>query len=158
MFNKRYSWKKSRMTFDPNKNLAHTEFKRECDINNIVEQYVTTGTLPNTGRKAFVKRYPMFGDFSVGNDFQTAQNTLKAHENAFMELPSRLRERFRNDPQNLIHFLANPANFEEAVKLGLMEKEAVKLDPVIEPVSTPITPTNGVIGDGDGTVAQSATE
>lgn len=121
-FGTRYERKIVGMKFDPETSLTHTDMKKQCDINHIVEQYVMTGTLPSVRGAVFTKRYPMFGDFTVGNDYQTIQNTLKASEMAFLELPSRVRERFHNNPAELVTFLQDEGNRKEAEELGLIEK------------------------------------
>jgi hypothetical protein len=41
-----------------------------------------------------------------------------------MRLDPKLRMRFANDPQNLVDFLDDPENHDEAEKLGLIVREA----------------------------------
>lgn len=147
-FQKRYERHVVSMKFDPETSLTHTEFKKQTDINNIVEQYVTTGTLPTVRGNVFSKRHPMFGDFSVGNDFQQIQNTLKASENAFQELPARVRERFRNNPSELVKALQNPAMREELEELGIVEKRKA---PVQEVPAEQGLPATGATGAGTAT-------
>ena len=57
-----------------------------------------------------------------------------------MALPSRVRRRFDNDPAELMEFLADEANREEAVMLGLIEKE--------EPVQPAPAPEGGAPASG----------
>lgn len=137
-FSTHYERKIVGMKFDPETSLTHTDMKKQCDINNIVEQYVMTGTLPSVRGASFVKRFPMFGDFTVGNDFQTIQNTLKASEMAFLELPSRVRERFHNNPAELVSFLQDEGNRKEAEDLGLIDKVKVsqQIDTAVKPDET----------------------
>jgi len=90
-------------------------FKDETDINNILRQFNITGQLPT---KAMSPRY---GDFSGIGDYHSALNQVIAAEGEFMTLPAQLRARFDNDPQELIEFLNNPENKEEATKLGLLK-------------------------------------
>ena len=54
--------------------------------------------------------------------FRQAQETVIAAAEAFAALPSRVRQRFNNDPAELLEFLADESNREEAVFLGLIEK------------------------------------
>jgi len=91
-------------------------FKDETDINNILRQFNVTGVLP---QKALTPRY---GDFTGIGDYHTALNRVIAAEGEFMTLPAALRARFDNDPQELINFLDNPENLNEAIKLGLVNK------------------------------------
>lgn len=126
-----YERKKSSISFDPASSKTVQDMKRNCDINYIVQQYVTTGTLPTMGRTSFVKREPLFGDFSDVTDFQTMQMTLKARENAFASLPARVRAHFKNNPNELLKALeglenASKADIENLVELGILEKSALK--------------------------------
>ena len=43
----------------------------------------------------------------------------------FAQLPSELRKRFHNDPAELVVFMSDSANVEEAISLGLMSKPVV---------------------------------
>jgi len=102
-------------------------FKDETDINNILRQFNITGLLP---KKALT---PQYGDFSGIYDYHSALNAVIAAEDDFMTLPATLRARFDNDPQELIEFLNNPENKDEALKLGLLNTEASA--PILESTS-----------------------
>jgi len=91
-------------------------FKDETDINNILRMFNITGQLP---KKALT---PQYGDFSGVLDYHTALNAVIAAEDEFMTLPAQLRARFDNDPQELVEFLNNPNNLDEAQSLGLVKK------------------------------------
>jgi len=94
--------------------LAQQHFKDECDINNILRQFNITGLLPESTLS------PRYGDFTGIGDYHTALNQVIAAEDEFMALPATLRARFENDPAQLIEFLDNPDNINEAVSLGLI--------------------------------------
>lgn len=96
--------------------LAQQNFAPDCDINNIVATFTRTGDLPAAPMS------PRFGDFTGICDFHSALNQVLAAQEAFMELPASLRARFGNDPQNLILFLDDPSNREEAEALGLVDR------------------------------------
>lgn len=101
--------------------LTQQQFKEQCDMNNIIARYNSTGLLidplhPGT-------RQPMFGDFSTVMDFQAAQNVVVRVNEAFEALPARVRDRFDNDPALMLEFLQNEDNREEAVKLGLINAD-----------------------------------
>ena len=91
-------------------------FVAECDINTILKQYSATGQLKHIRANAALHRYE---DLPDDLDFQTALNIVKDGETAFASLPSKVRDRFGNDPANFLEFMANPENSQEAVKLGL---------------------------------------
>lgn len=60
-------------------------------------------------------------------DFMAANNRIVDGRRAFSQLPSRIRARFQNDPYQLLRFLDDPQNKEEAIKLGLLNP--TKVDP-----------------------------
>ena len=99
------------------------QFKDECDVNNILRNYVNTGILTHTSAVA-----PQFGDFSsLPSDYGEALDLIEQSRQQFMSLPSEVRERFDNSPRKLVEFLSDQANIDEAVKLGLaVKKEEVK--------------------------------
>jgi len=88
--------------------------KDECDINVILERFGKTGLVPVNAISA------TYGDFSGVHDYHTAMNALIAAESEFAALPAQIRNKFANDPANLVQFLDNPDNRAEAEKLGLV--------------------------------------
>lgn len=98
--------------------VTQQSFEEECNINTIVSRFGLTGELPEP-------LSPQYGDFSNVSDFQSAMNAISDAKSGFMSLPGDLRARFRNDPGELISFLENPANRDEAVSLGLVDKPGV---------------------------------
>jgi phage internal scaffolding protein len=112
--------------------LAQQNFKDECDINNIMERFGLTGELPANPLP------PQYGDFSGVLDYHSALNAVLASQDAFNELPATLRARFENDLNNLIRFLDDPNNRNEAIDLGLISKEPMASMPEpSEPSSAP---------------------
>lgn len=101
--------------------------KAECDINNIMRKYQATGQLPS-----MIKNNPRYGDFSNVPDYQGAMETVLLAQHQFEALPSRLRERFYNDPARFLEFVSNKENVSEMVKLGL-----ATATPVEAPVAKP---------------------
>lgn len=90
----------------------------ECDINTIMKRWEKTGEFSH-----YKASQPMYGDFSMAVDYHTALNLVDAAHESFMALPARIRDRFENDPANLLAFLDNPENRDEALALGLLEYE-----------------------------------
>lgn len=88
-----------------------------CDINNIMKHFEATGQVNHLQRFD-----PKYGDFTNVDNFQDAQNKVRNAESAFENLPSRIRNRFNNDPRELIAFMEDQENFDEAVELGLVDK------------------------------------
>lgn len=119
-------------SYVPGEDMARQEFKDECDINRIMKRAAKTGLLPVSPVS------PKFGDFSEVGDFQAAQNGVLAAREEFGRLPSDVRKRFANNPALLVEFLADKANREEAIKLGLVEKPKPEPGPVkVEVVNVP---------------------
>lgn len=103
-------------TGDPG--FTQQQFAEDADINEIVRRFGLTGQLPND------LRMPEYGDFTNIGDFHTAMNTVRAAEEEFMRVPATIRARFAHDPQQLMAFLADENNRDEAVKLGLVKAMA----------------------------------
>ena len=115
--------------------MTQQHFKNDADINTIIARYNRTGYLvdpltPST-------RQPLFGDFGDIPDFREAQTQIAIAKERFMALPSDLRKRFNNDATQLLDFLQDSKNLDEAVKLGLVNPPA----PVVE------SDTNIEVGD-----------
>lgn len=91
-------------------------FGKECDINHIVKKFIKTGQITHLAR-----RQGFYGDQSQIPDFQTAMDTVTKAQQAFDELPAHIRKRFANSPHELMQFLQDPKNQDEAISLGLME-------------------------------------
>ena len=95
---------------------AQQHHKDECDINVILERFGRTGQVPVNAISGD------YGDFSGVHDYHTALNTLIAAESQFEALPAKLRSRFNNEPSNLIEFLNDPNNKDQAIELGLINQ------------------------------------
>ena len=109
---------------------AQQSFKDECDINNIMHRFETTGQLPD-----LIKQNPQYGDFTEVPSYLDALNTVNLAETQFSALSSKVRAQFDNDPRQFLEFVNNPANQQEMVKMGL----------ATEPLPTPPTPPVKVI-------------
>lgn len=117
-------------TVGPSK--TEQEHKDSCDINKKMARAMSVGTLQQQQANMF------YGDFSTFEDYQTARNKILDAESDFRMLPSSLRKRFDHDPANLIAFLGDEANRDEAIKLGIIPKpEPVVSQPV---VTNPVEP------------------
>lgn len=102
------------------------QFKDECDINNIMKRYASTGEFLHLTKKKGV-----YGDFSQIDDYQGMLDKVQQAQEAFMTLPADVRTRFQNDPGSLISFLQDEKNHDEGVKLGLINPkiaETIKRD------------------------------
>ena len=107
--------------------LTQQHFAEECDINNIVEKYMISGVLGDP--LASPSASPMYGDYSSVEDFHTAQTIIAHATQSFDLLPAALRKRFNNDPAQLLSFLEDESNRDEAIKLGLVNDSKPNLQP-----------------------------
>ena len=98
--------------------LTRQEFAQECDINVILARYQASGEIDFLNKHA-----PKYMD-TTAVDFQTAMETVANAQSAFNDLPSHVRDRFKNDPAQLLDFVHNEANRDEAIKLGLIAPPA----------------------------------
>ncbi len=89
--------------------------RAECDINNIMQKFQKTGVIDFVNKHA-----PQYGD-ATGVDFQNSMEIVARANEMFADLPSSVRKRFNNDPQELLEFCENPGNRQEAIKLGLLD-------------------------------------
>lgn len=104
--------------FSGEKTRTKQEFRDEVDINHIVKRYMKTGVpLP------IPTKSPQFGDFSTGFDYLTIQNRIAEVKSVFANLPADVRRDFGNDPSQMLDWIADPANVEEAQALGLLPVE-----------------------------------
>jgi len=112
------------------------EFANEANINTIMERYRRTGQLPSVP----FPQEAQFADVSGLGSFAEVQQRVHRAEEAFASLPAKIRTRFNNNSAELVEFLQDGRNYDEAVSLGLVIK---KEEP---PVTTPEpkAPTNAV--------------
>lgn len=86
---------------------------KDADINVIMAKYQVTGQMPQVLMK------PLFGDFSDTPDYRKAVETIREAEEAFLQIPAKIRAQFGNDPGEFIKFATDPNNKEELTKMGL---------------------------------------
>lgn len=101
--------------------MTQQQFKDECDINNIVKKFNTTGQFTH-----LTSRTGQYADFSLITDYQDMLQTVQYAQEAFGSLPAEVRAQFRNDPGNLLQFIQDEKNYEKAQELGLLDAEKVK--------------------------------
>lgn len=98
-----------------------------ADINKVMARYEKTGVIIDP---AGIERKPVYGDFTEIKDYHTQLSAIRNVERAFDQLPAKIRNRFKNDPQTLIDFLEDSNNDREAVELGLKDQSILPLPPV----------------------------
>lgn len=97
------------------KTMTQQHMKEQCDVNSILERYRKTGHINH------VRTSPgQYGDFSQYRDFRQSLDLVMDAQDQFNQMPAVLRKRFGNDPSQLLDFLSDPENQQEALKLGLL--------------------------------------
>lgn len=118
--------------------LTQQQYADECDVNNILKRHRDMNVNLDVGGT------PMFGDFANVPSYHEAMNVVVEARTQFDALPSDVRTRFGNDPQLFFDFMQNNDNYEEAVKLGLCQRnvdpEPVTVRVVSEPAAPAISP------------------
>lgn len=92
-------------------------FKDASDINGIVGRYRKTGLLPRLQRVQ-----PVFADVSNVTDFHSVLNRVRRAQEAFESIPAVVRSKFGNRVENLVAYLQDPKNLDEAIESGLLAK------------------------------------
>lgn len=130
--------------FDPDEDLTRQEFAEECDVNTIMARYQKTGVMPQGDRQ------PSYDDYSDVTDYQSALNKIIEAEEAFFDLPSRIRERFKNDPAEYVSAIQQAQTDDkvksELVDLGILRPPAPAASSV-PPAPPSAEPTPGAAGE-----------
>lgn len=119
MFSTYFKREKSQgVDFSESPTLTDQHFKDECNMQHIVQRALHTGCIdPSLVRS--IGKYVEDGA-AVGT-FLEAQRIVARGKSVFEQLPSDMRNRFHNSPVELLHFLQQPENRDEAVKMGFFK-------------------------------------
>ncbi len=93
--------------------MTKQSFKDECDINKIMDKFQRAGVINHYAAHA-----PTYGDAS-SVDYLDALLVISQANEMFADLPSSVRKRFNNNPEEFLEFAQNPDNLEECRKMGL---------------------------------------
>lgn len=108
--------------------------KDECDINTRVKLFIETGVGSSKANA------PQYGDFDNEIDYQTSLNKVIQANEQFDGLPSKIRKKFNNSPSQLLQFLSDSTNNDEAIKLGLIPAPLEAPKPESTPSPAPTLP------------------
>jgi len=111
--------------------MTQQHMANDANINQIVSKFQRTGQVPVN------QMQPMYGDFSSSVDFHGAKNAILAVSDLFADLPSAVRKRFNHDPGQLIDFVMDSNNRQEAIELGLIDAVPVPA-PAPDPAPVPV--------------------
>lgn len=95
----------------------------QADINHIAKTHMSgPGRMGLPIGNPAATRQPRFVDLP-SQSYHDMCNVVVDAQNAFRSLPARVKARFGNDTYQLLRFLEDPANREEAIKLKLVESQ-----------------------------------
>lgn len=135
--------KNTKLDFTGTVSKTKQAFKHGTQVDNILKRYATMGVDAND--VGLFQRHVAQSNYGIADttlDYQAQLNRVIKVQEYFRRLPSSTREKFRNDPANMIAFIADPKNKTEAIKLGLVadpttNKDEKKDDKKPEPAKTP---------------------
>jgi len=94
------------------------QYKDQVNVNNIMKKFKKTGSITHL-RNA---KEGVYADLTQITDYAESLMQIKKADEAFLSIPSEIRNKFQNNPANLISYLKDPKNTEEAIKHGLLVK------------------------------------
>lgn len=126
----------SRRVFTVNNqpSLTDQQWKKDCDVNSIIASHHKTGQIPH-----LAKIQGQFADVSEIQDLLPSLMKVEIASQSFLKLPPATRSRFGNKMENMITFLQDPKNSDEAIKLGLKNVPKPPPEPKV-PVEKPPLP------------------
>jgi phage internal scaffolding protein len=101
-------------TFSKMRSMTEQSYKRETDMHNIMRQFEETGILRHKKQTE-----GLYINLTEVGDYQTNLNKIRFADEMFQTLPSKLRDRFANNPAEFVEYATNVKNREEMEKLGL---------------------------------------
>lgn len=123
-------------------------YKKSCDINNIVTQFMKTGVLPSSSKM------PQYGDFTEVPTLEASFDVVQTAREAFYSLPSDIRKLLDNDPSKLESFVLDVNNKEICLKHGLLTEKVKETTKVTDTTSHVNNNTNQ--GDSNATTGDQA--
>lgn len=102
-------------TINEEPSRTQQQFRDQVNVNSIMAKYKKTGLIDH------VRDNPgTYSDMTQIGSYQDALQKVINAQQTFETLPSNLRQKFGHDPQQLITFLSDDKNYDEAVQLGLV--------------------------------------
>ena len=100
----------------------------DADINIMIARYQSTRD-PIHLRMRENAKAGVYADLTELGDYQSMLHKVMEADALFNDLPAKVRERFRNNPSELITFIQDPNNRKEAIDLGLISTPIANDDP-----------------------------
>ena len=94
--------------------MTQQHFAEETEINNILRSHDRNGVIEHIHRGNAI-----YADFSGITDLSDALHQIKEAQEEFLNVPSEIREKFKNDAGQFFKFASDPNNLDELRKMGL---------------------------------------
>lgn len=112
--------------------LTVQSFARDADLNVIAKRFGLTHPM----ELAALASGAQFRDTTQDPELQDILDMRHAGKEAFQSLPDKIRKRFHNNPAELLEFLDDQDNREEAIRLGLLNRPANASAPAAAPAQS----------------------
>lgn len=109
-------------TINEDPTMTQQQYKDQVNVNKIMEKYKKTGTITHVRNAA----NGVYLDLTEIPDYPTALMQVQQAQQMFEQIPAHIRMKFSNDPGQLITYLKNPDNLQEAIKYGLLVPSKIK--------------------------------
>ncbi len=110
---------------EPGSSKTKQSFKDESNIDKIIAKYQKTGVI--NFRSQYAQQY---GEMNV-QDYKTSLDIIRKSESMFQELPSTLRDRFENSPEEFLEFVQDKKTIRKMFDLGLTsDRPPVETEPL----------------------------
>ena len=95
--------------------LTQQHFADESEINNIIRSHDRNGVIDHIQRGNAI-----YGDFSEITDLSDALVQIQEAQKEFLNIPSEIREKFKNDAGEFFKYASNPDNEDGMREMGLL--------------------------------------
>ncbi len=94
--------------------MTQQHFADESEINNIIRSHDRNGIIEHVHRGNAI-----YGDFSEITDLSDALIQIQEAQKEFLNIPSEIREKFKNDAGEFFKYASNPDNEDGMREMGL---------------------------------------
>jgi hypothetical protein len=116
-------------TFNEEESKTMQSFAEDADINIIVHRFGAA----NEPLPPMADSPDYYGEVHHDMDLGDMLRKVNDANTRFNDLPARIRDRFRAGPAELWHWIHDPENADEAVKLGLLKRQETPKPPETAP-------------------------
>jgi phage internal scaffolding protein len=135
-FNTPYGKQPPRCFFETQgESLTQQQFQEETEINNILRSHDRNGVIEHIHRGNAI-----YADFSNVTDLSDAVIQIREAQQEFLNIPSKIREKFKNDAGEFFKFASNPDNLEEMREMGLANPKQESIAMPIDNESSSVDP------------------